>query len=203
MSSTRSTSTTQPAAARRLSRASAVTTRSAPACSWDGPNLLCWTSWTTARSRAQYPDGKTCRFRLWPQPLQRARPLTRALSPGGGEGAFGGSDLLRGGGQGAGGGGRAVGLEEGADVAQRDRDLLRVRLPRIEAHLRVRGQVDGLDRNRVGVRRNVVGQHQDGGPALTHEVARHGEHEIGVLAVHVFEKGAGLLHRDIGAAFAQ
>src|SRR5947207_743048 len=74
-----------------------------------------------------------------------------------GRGSFGGRGLLRGGGEGAGCGGRAVGLEEGADVAQRDRDLLRVGLPRIEAHLRVGREVRALDRDRIGVRRDVVG----------------------------------------------
>src|SRR5579864_3632187 len=39
--------------------------------------------------------------------------------------------------------GRPVGLEEGADVAQRELDLLRVRLPRIQAHLSVRREVRG------------------------------------------------------------
>src|SRR5215207_3459497 len=41
-------------------------------------------------------------------------------------------------------GGGAVGLEEGADVAQRELDLLGVRLPRIDADLRVGREVGGL-----------------------------------------------------------
>ena len=51
--------------------------------------------------------------------------------------------------------------EEGADVAHRQRDLVRRVLPRVQAHLRVRRQMHGLHRDGVRVRRHVVGQHQD------------------------------------------
>src|SRR5262245_57493201 len=48
--------------------------------------------------------------------------------------------------------------EEGADVAHRQRDLVRRVLPRVQAHLRVRRQMHGLHRDGVWVRRHVVWQ---------------------------------------------
>jgi len=51
------------------------------------------------------------------------------------------------------------------------------------------------------VGRHIVGQHQKRSVAASHEIAGHGKHEIGVGAIHLFEEGSGLLHRDVGAAF--
>jgi hypothetical protein len=53
-----------------------------------------------------------------------------------------------------------------------------------------------LERHRVGVRRDVVRQYEEQRLAPAHEVARYREHEVGILAIHVLEEAAGLLHRD-------
>src|SRR6202007_2111496 len=74
-------------------------------------------------------------------------------------------------------------LEERAHVAQRELDLLWVRLPRIDADLRIGREVRAFQRHRVGVGRHVVGQYEDRRPAALHEVARHREDEVGVAAV--------------------
>jgi len=51
--------------------------------------------------------------------------------------------------------------------------------------------------------RHVVRQHQDRRPAVAHEIARHGVHEVGVGAVHVGQEGIDHRHRDVGPAGAQ
>src|SRR3954462_15881679 len=79
MSSTRSTSTTQPAAARRLWRASVVTTQSAPGCGWERPNLPCWTSRLTVPSFGRsHPGGNIAALR---RELRAVLAVPLALGP--------------------------------------------------------------------------------------------------------------------------
>src|SRR5436309_2699020 len=94
-------------------------------------------------------------------------------------------------------------LEERAHVPQRELDLLWVRLPRIDADLRIGREMRAFQRDGVGVRRHVVWQYENRRPAVAHEVACYGKHEVGVAAVHLVEKAAGDVHCDVGAAFDQ
>ena len=48
------------------------------------------------------------------------------------------------------------------------------------------------------MRRDVVGQDQHGRPAVTDEIARHREYEVGIGAIHPGEKFFHLLHREVG-----
>ena len=96
---------------------------------------------------------------------------------------------------------RAMGPQEGADVAHCQRDLVRGVLPRVEADLRVWSEMDALHRDGVGVRRDVVRQYQDRRLATLHEIARHGVDEIGVVPVHLGQERVDHRHRDIGPAF--
>ena len=57
-------------------------------------------------------------------------------------------------------------------MAQRELDLLRVRLPRIDADLRIGREMGALQSHCVGVRRNVVGKDADRRLTLAHEIAR-------------------------------
>src|SRR6516162_1979749 len=109
----------------------------------------------------------------------------------------GGSQMLMGGCR------RPMGPEEGAHMAHRQRDLVRGRLPRIEAHLGVRREMHALHRHGVGVRRDVVRQHQYRRLTSAYEIARHGEYEVSVRAVHLADEGVDHLHRDVGPTGAQ
>ena len=88
-------------------------------------------------------------------------------------------------------------------MAHRQRDLVRRVLPRIEADLRVRREMDGLHRHDIGVPRHVIRQHQDRRLAVAHEIPGHGVHEVGAGAVHVGQEGVDHRHRQVGPAGAQ
>ena len=69
--------------------------------------------------------------------------------------------------------------QECANMAHRQRDLIRGVLPRVKAHLRVRREMHGFHGDSIWMRRYVVGQHQDRRLAAAHEIARHGVDEVG------------------------
>ncbi len=127
-----------------------------------------------------------------PTPAEALRPGTKYRA------------LLGGGCHGLRCGNRSMGAEKGADMAHRQRNLVRGVLPRIKAHLRVGREMHGFHRYGIGVPRNVVGQHQDRRLAAAHEIARHGVHEIGASTpVHVGQESIDHRHRDVGPAGAQ
>src|SRR5262244_135340 len=74
--------------------------------------------------------------------------------------------------------------EEGADLPHRKRNPLLRLLPREHAHLRVWRQHRGLDRNRIRMSRDVVGQDQHRRSAVANKIARHREYEVGIGAIH-------------------
>jgi hypothetical protein len=98
---------------------------------------------------------------------------------------------------------RSMRPEKGAHVTQRQRNPVLGLLPRVEAHLSVRREKHRLHGHRVGVRRDIVRENQYGCLASAHEIARHGEDEVGVRAVHFIQEGADHRHRDFGPAGAQ
>ena len=55
----------------------------------------------------------------------------------------------------------------------------------------------------VRVRRDVVRQDQDRGLAGPHEIARHGEHEVGAPGVHVRQEVVHHVHGDVGLALCE
>ena len=73
-------------------------------------------------------------------------------------------------------------------------------LPRIDADLGLRREHHGLHRDRVrdapGCRRAARAR----ASGTAHEVARYGEHEVGVRAVHARQEPLDRLHRDLGPA---
>jgi hypothetical protein len=93
--------------------------------------------------------------------------------------------------------------EEGVYVAHCQGNLLLVLLPRVEAHLGVRRETHALHGHGVWVRRHVVRQDQYRRLAVAYEIARHGEDEVWIRAVHLFQKGVDHRHRDVGTAGAQ
>src|SRR5882724_796958 len=103
----------------------------------------------------------------------------------------------------AGGGHGSVRPKEVAHLAHRlGNQALRL-LPGVEAHVGLRGQTHDLHGYGVWVRRDVVRQDQYRCLARTHEIARHGEDEVGVGAIHPVQEGVDHLHRDVGPAGAE
>ena len=70
--------------------------------------------------------------------------------------------------------------EEGTYLAHRQGNPLLGLLPREHAHFGLRREHRGLHGDGVRMRRDIVRQDQDGRLALTHEIACHGEDEVGV-----------------------
>ena len=93
--------------------------------------------------------------------------------------------------------------EELAHVAHRLGDQVLGILPGVDAHLGLRRETHGLHGHGVRVRRDVVRQDQYRRLAGAHEIARHGEDEVGALGVHVGEEVVDHLHRDVGPARAE
>ena len=98
---------------------------------------------------------------------------------------------------------RPMRAQERTDLAHRQRNSLLRLLPREHAHFRLRREHRGLHRDRIRMRRNIVRQDQHRRLATAHEIARHGEHEVGVGAVHLGQELIDLLHRDLGPALDQ
>jgi len=72
--------------------------------------------------------------------------------------------------------------------------------PRENTHLRLWRQHRGFHGDRVRVRRDIVGEDQDGCLAMPYEIASYGEDKIRVGAVHLGEKFIDRLRRDFGTA---
>ena len=98
---------------------------------------------------------------------------------------------------------RVMRPEEGAHVAHRFGNLFLGLLPRVDAHFRLRRETRALHGDGVGVRRHIVRQDQDGRLAVVHEIARHGEDEVRVGAVHLLQEGIDHRHCDVGPARAE
>src|SRR5437899_3091321 len=90
---------------------------------------------------------------------------------------------------------RPVRAQEGADLAHRERHPLFRLLPRKQADFSVRRQQRAFHGDRVRMRGDVIGQDQDRRPALANEIARHGEDEIRIGAIHPRQEFLGHLHR--------
>src|SRR5262245_4365912 len=99
--------------------------------------------------------------------------------------------------------GGLVGLEEGPRMLDHLADRVLGLLPRIDRRLGVGREAHDLHRHRVGMRRNVVRQHQDRGATAPHEIARHREDEVGGRAVHLGQEPLDHGHRDVGALRAE
>ena len=90
--------------------------------------------------------------------------------------------------------------EERADLAHRQGNPLLGLLPRKHAHFGLRREHRGLHGDGVRMRRDIVRQDQHGRLAVAHEIARHGEDEVGIGAVHLGQEFVDHLHRDLGPA---
>ncbi len=82
-------------------------------------------------------------------------------------------------------------------MTHRERNLVLGVLPRVEADLGVRREMHGLHRHRVRVRGDVVRQYQDRRLAVAHEIARHGEDEIGGGAGKLFQGKCRLISHTL------
>src|SRR5690349_15461813 len=78
---------------------------------------------------------------------------------------------------------RPVRAQERADLAHRQRNPLLRLLPRKQADLGIRRQHRRLHRDVVGMRRDIVGQHQYRRLALADEIAVYREDEIRIVAI--------------------
>src|SRR6266849_8359904 len=96
-----------------------------------------------------------------------------------------------------------VRLEEAPRVLHDLVDVLRRIFPGIDGHLGLRGETGHLHRDLVRVRGHVVGRDQQRRPDGAHEIARHGEDEVGALRVHAGEEVMDHGHRDVGALLAK
>src|SRR6516164_8629835 len=74
---------------------------------------------------------------------------------------------------------RAMRAEEGADLAHGERNTLLGLLPGEHAYLGLRREHRGFHGDRIRVGWDIVGEDQHRCLAMTHEIARHREHEIG------------------------
>ena len=70
--------------------------------------------------------------------------------------------------------------------------------PGEDAHFGIRREHRALHGGGVGVRRDIVRQDQDRVLATTHEIACHGEDEVGIGFEHLGHKLVGRLQRNLG-----
>src|SRR5258706_12139134 len=97
---------------------------------------------------------------------------------------------------------RAILPEEPEYMAERDADLRGVRLPWVEAHLRVRRKIDALDRDDGWMGRHGIRQHEDWLLTAAHKITAYRVDEIGAItAVHVGQEHDNLVHGNIASAF--
>src|ERR1700730_121462 len=90
--------------------------------------------------------------------------------------------------------------EEGTYLAYRQGYALPGLLPGEHAHFSLRRQHRGFHGDGVRMRWDIIRQDQYRRLAIAHEIARHGEDEVGVGAVHLSQKFIDRLQRDIGPA---
>jgi hypothetical protein len=74
--------------------------------------------------------------------------------------------------------------EEGTYLAHGEGNPLLGFLPREHAHFALRREHRGLHGDGVRMRGNIIRQDQDGRLAIAHEIARHGEDEVGIGFEH-------------------
>src|SRR5882672_4197755 len=98
---------------------------------------------------------------------------------------------------------RAMCPEEGTYLAHRQGNPLLGLLPREHAHFGLRREHCALHGDGVWMRRDVIRQDQYGRLAIAHEIARHGEDEVGVGAEHPGHEFLDHLGREIGPALDQ
>src|SRR5208282_1782498 len=79
---------------------------------------------------------------------------------------------------------RLMRLEEGMNLAHRQGNPLFGLFPGEDAHFGFRSEHRALDGDGVRVRGDIVGQDQDRVLATTHEIACHGEDEVGIGFEH-------------------
>src|SRR5260370_42169796 len=96
-----------------------------------------------------------------------------------------------------------VRLEEAPRVLHDLVDVRRRILPGIDGHLGLRGEAGHLHRDLVRVRGHVVRRYEQRRLDGAHEIARHGENEVGAVGVHAGEEGMDHVHRDVGALRAK
>src|SRR5262245_51311041 len=90
-----------------------------------------------------------------------------------------------------------MGPKERTYLSYSERNSFPGLLPREHAHLGVRREHRAFHGNCVWVRRNFVWQHENRVLARAHELARHGEDEVGIGLEHPDHELLGRLHRDI------
>src|SRR5216683_3655318 len=93
---------------------------------------------------------------------------------------------------------RAMSPEKGTNLAHRQGNPLLGLLPRENAHFGIWREHRRLHGDGVRMRRNVIRQDQHGRLALAHEIASHGEDEVGVGAIHPGQKFVDYLHLYVG-----
>src|SRR5216683_3520978 len=98
---------------------------------------------------------------------------------------------------------RAMSPEEGTNLAYRQGNPLLGLLPREHAHFGIWREHRGLHGDGIRMRRDIIRQDKYGRLAIAHEIASHGEDEVGVGAVHLGQKFVDRLHRDVGPALDQ
>ena len=94
-------------------------------------------------------------------------------------------------------------FEERTNLPHRQRDPFLRLLPREHADFGFGRQHRAFHGRRVGMGRNIVGQDKNRRLALAHEIARHGEDEVGVGAEHLGDELVDLLHGQVGPALDQ
>src|SRR6185312_3824417 len=98
---------------------------------------------------------------------------------------------------------RPMRLKEGTYLAHRQRNPLLGLLPWEYTHLGLWREHRGLHGDGVRMRRDIIRQDQYGCLAIAHEIACHGEDEVGVRAVHLSQKFVDHLYSDFGTSLDQ
>src|SRR2546422_9763034 len=94
--------------------------------------------------------------------------------------------------------GRPMRLEKGMNLAHREGNSLLGFFPGEDAHLCLWREHRALHGDGIWVRGDLVRQDQDRVLATPHEIACHGEHEVGVGLEHLGDELVGRLQRDLG-----
>src|SRR5207248_2173401 len=93
--------------------------------------------------------------------------------------------------------------EKGTYLAYRQRYPLLGLLPRKHADFGLWREHRGLHRDGVWMRRNIIRQDQYRRLAVADEIARDGEDEIGIGAIHFGQEFIDRLHRDVASSRGQ
>src|SRR5580700_5834641 len=90
--------------------------------------------------------------------------------------------------------------KEGVDLAHGQWNPFLWLFPREHAHFSLWREHRGLHGDSVRMRRDIIRQNQHRCLAMAHEIARHGEDEVGVVAIHLSQIFFDHPHCDIGPA---